>query len=204
MSISTMEQKKLQRLHMILLASYFIITFIAPVLFTVIWTNNQPIEPEIVATGQPNAIKTILFPTVVIIAIITAGLKVLEKNIEKINVLKIDGTYNQPLLWIKNSLLFLSKALIPIALLIAAIILGDMLTEKIETIKVVSEQYIDQYIWFLETTVKYWVTFLCANLGFYTVGLGINKICVETVEVELDLRKKVSEKRAIEARVSVM
>jgi len=160
-NIDQWSQSKLKSTSNICNILYFAITYFAPVLtvFIMFWSNSSVQQYRIT------------FTMILILAVILAvSSKLITKRIDKISVLNIDGTYNKGLQLFKHVCQAISKAILPIAVLIVAI--------AAKTI------FVDKIVFFCNLLI--WVAV------FYLIGALFDKMIISELDEEVELRLEVA------------
>lgn len=103
------------------------------------------------------------------------------KKVNGINVLNLDGSYNRKAQVTKHVLQFLCSSIVLIVLLIASVVFRTA----------------------LHNAIDFYVTLICWILGFVLLGKFVDKIFLSEIEEERDIRKKVAEANAVNARLNL-
>lgn len=172
LDVENWTQKKLKLMHIVFLCVYGLLAFVGPIVGAIIMTSS---------TGQiEQKWKAPVIVVVIIIAVLLSAIFFLKKSVAKIKVLNLDGSYNQKMLVTKLVLSFLCAAAIPIGILCG--------------VSAVRVWLIDKVNFYMDLTILV--------VSFSVASKFVNEIFLQHIEIELDIRDKVSEANAVQRRVN--
>ena len=148
----------------------FLLMFIVPVVIVIINFNS-------INSG----LKKTSFPFVLLVicgAIILAGGKFLSKKINAMGILNLDGTYNKGKQFTKHIIQLLTKAIVPVTILIISLVFTTVLKDKID----------------------FYVSMIIEVVIFYIIGLVIDRGFIAFLDDEIKIREKVAEANAVSRR----
>ena len=162
-------QKKLRLLNILFNILYFLLVFVAP-LITVIVSFYD--------IGAVSTKKVSMISIFIAVCIIFASTKFLRKQIDKISIYKLDGTYNNGMRTFKHLAQMASHLIVPITVLAISVVFCT-----------VFEEYLDFYVKMIITCVS-----------FYLAGLLVDGFAIKFLDDELSIREKVKESNAVGLR----
>ena len=172
MDVENWSQKKLKFTHVMLLALYGVLAFLGPIIGSIIMTST---------TGQiEQKWRAPIIVVVIAIAALFGAIFFLKKSISKMKVLNLDGSYNNKMLVMKLALSFLCAAAVPIIILVGVIMIRGWLMEQI----------------------NFYVDLVIMITCFIVASKVVNEIFLQHIEIELEIRDKVSEANAVQRRVN--
>jgi len=175
MTFENMTQKKLKLLHLLSLGGYAALSFIVPIVITIVWACNSSM-----ITNSHR------FPLIIMIIIAVFSLfaiHFLKKSVDKIPVLDLNGEYNKKACRLKAILRFICNAIIPIILIIGAIVARDWLVKTVGEMKV-------------------YINIIITDLASVIIAKIIDAFVIDPIEFELELRAKVASNNAVQRRVN--
>lgn len=170
--IENWTQSKIKIVHILLILFYFILSFLAPIIVTIILTG-----------GSKYIDARLKLPITVIVVLcisIFGAAKYLIKYIDKIPVKNLDGSYSNGNFRIKMILRFICEAIVLIVGLIAIILIKSLLIANIQ----------------------FYLSLLSWILGFKIAAYVIDAFCLNPVEFEIDIRKGVADRNMEQRRIN--
>lgn len=174
LNVEKYTQKQLKFRHLLTMGFYALFAFVAPIVTVLSWSLSTNMIKE--------SHKWPLIVILIIAIFAIAACHFLKKSIDKINILNLDGTYNEKSFKIKLILKFICSAIVPIILLV-----GCVFAKK----------------WFVSTVeeFKLYMNIIMVCTSFVIVSKIIDNIFIEQLEIELDIRAKTAEQNAISRRI---
>lgn len=174
MNTEAWSQKKLKVLHIIFLALRLVVEYVLPVILCITFAYQGDMVKE--TSRLP------LVVSIIAIAVLGVGFTVLAKQVDRISVLNLDGSYKTGTRWLKHILQGLCKCIFPLGALIALASFNTWLDK--------CQEYANSAILSIS---------IC-----WIAGELINSILVKACEEELDIRDKLAESNAVERRKNLL
>ena len=172
-NIGTWSQKKLKGIDWCFNILYFLLTFIAPLITVIVMFTR--------IGGISEKVKISIPFIIVSLALLLAMLRFFKKAISRINILNIDGTYNNGARTTKHILELISKLILPLVVVIISVIFATGLQE-----------------W-----LNFYNLMIIICMSFFIGGLFIDYLILSFLDDEKSLRLKVAESNAINSRINL-
>ena len=172
--IETWSQKKLKEINILFNVIYFLLTFIAPLVVVIIaFYSIGKINNEVKKTS-------ILF-IIISVCIVLAIARFFNKQISKMKILNLDGTYNRGMQITKHILELVGKIIAPTVVLVLSIIFATALKDFVD----------------------FYNKMIIASVSFLLSGLVIDRLFISFIDDEMEIREKVAEENAVKIRAGL-
>lgn len=169
--IETWSQKKLKGFNILFNVIYFLLTFIAPLTVVIV---------SFYSIGKINNVvkKTSILFIIISACIVLAIARFFNKQIDKIKILNVDGTYNRGMQITKHLLELVGRIIVPTVVLVLSIIFATALKDFVD----------------------FYNKMIIASVSFLLAGIAVDKLFISFIDDELEIRDKVADQNAINIR----
>lgn len=171
-NLADWSQKKLKTVNVCMNVLYFALTFLAPIIVVVV---------EFCKLSASASTKVSMIFIIFAVCIVLICARLLKKQVEKIKILNIDGTYNNKARTFKHIMLSIYKLVLPVAILIVSVVFSTFLKEQID----------------------FYVTLIIIIVSFYIAGGLVDSLILAFLDEELEIRDRVAEQNAISLRSGI-